>query len=254
MLVKHGVPVVLVDSADGRSWCSVSVDDVEGGDLAVTHLMEQGHERIAFVGGPLTTVQVADRHRGAVRAVERMGQDPRAVLTVLGTTALDVGEGRRGGERLAGLPLRRRPTAAFCANDLLALGMLQEMTGQGLAVPDDLAIVGYDDIEFASAAAVPLTSVRQPRHELGRMAAQLLLREAAEGVGGPGATDHVHRQVEFTPELVVRSSSRAVPPGVPPPRTALPQARAAGSSGPAPRDRPPLRTSADGSIASSDQG
>lgn len=208
MLVKRGIPVVLVDRAEGAAWCSVSVDDVEGGDLAVTHLLEQGHERIAVVGGPLTTVQVRDRHEGAVRAVKRTGLDPREVLTVLDTPALNVAEGRRAGERLAGLPSRRRPSAAFCANDLVALGMLQEMTRQGLGVPDDLAIVGYDDIEFASAAAVPLTSVRQPRHELGRTAAQLLLREATEGVGALDGDKHVHQQVEFQPELVVRSSSR----------------------------------------------
>ena len=104
------------------------------------------------------------------------------------------------GERLAGLPAARRPTAAFCANDLLALGLLQSMTQQGLNVPDDLAVVGYDDIEFAAAAAVPLTSVRQPREQLGRTAAQLLLEEHDP--------DHEHRQVKFQPELVVRASTR----------------------------------------------
>jgi LacI family transcriptional regulator len=89
----------------------------------------------------------------------------------------------------------------FCANDLLALGFLQQMTQHEVAVPDEMAIVGYDDIEFAGAAAVPLTSVRQPRHELGRRAAQLLLDEAA------GGESHVHQQVQFTPELIVRASS-----------------------------------------------
>ena len=87
---------------------------------------------------------------------------------MLETDALNVAEGRRAGQRLVGLPASRRPTAAFCANDLLALGLLQEMTRQGVRVPDELAIVGYDDIEFAEAAAVPLTSVRQPREQLGR--------------------------------------------------------------------------------------
>jgi LacI family transcriptional regulator len=89
----------------------------------------------------------------------------------------------------------------FCANDLLALGLLQAMTQQGLHVPDDLAVIGYDDIEFAAAAAVPLTSVRQPRELLGRTAARLLLEEAS------GDPDHVHRHVQFQPELVVRAST-----------------------------------------------
>jgi LacI family transcriptional regulator len=102
----------------------------------------------------------------------------------------------------------------FCANDLLAIGFLQQMIQQGVGVPDEMAIVGYDDIEFAAAAAVPLTSVSQPRYELGRRACELLLAEAdalARRSGGDGG--HVHEQVEFTPELVVRASSGHRAPG-----------------------------------------
>ena len=94
-----------------------------------------------------------------------------------------------------------RPTAVFCANDLMALGVLQEMTRNHIRVPDDISIIGYDDIDFAAAAAVPLTSVRQPRQELGRTAARLLLEEAADD------ENHRHRQVIFEPELVVRGST-----------------------------------------------
>ena len=97
---------------------------------------------------------------------------------VLETAALDIAEGRRAGARLAGLPASSRPTAAFCANDLLALGLLQEAVRLGLRVPEDLAIVGYDDIVFAEAAAVPLTSVSQPRQLIGRTAAEMLIEEA----------------------------------------------------------------------------
>ena len=125
---------------------------------------------------------------------------------VLETAALTVAEGRRAGERLLGLPSRRRPTAAFCANDLLAIGFLQEMIQQAVAVPGEIAIVGYDDIDFASAAAVPLTSVSQPRYELGRRACELLLAEA-DAYAGHGGQEHAHEQVQFTPELVVRASS-----------------------------------------------
>jgi LacI family transcriptional regulator len=195
----RGTPVVLVDreSADGTR-CSVAVDDVLGGELAVTHLIEAGHTRIAMVGGPMSIQQVRDRHEGALRALANAGLPPGA-LTFMETRGLQVAEGRNAGERLVGLPSSRRPTAAFCANDLLALGLLQSMTQQGLRVPDDLAVVGYDDIEFAAAAAVPLTSVRQPREQLGRTAAQLLLAE--------NEADHEHRHVKFQPELVVRASS-----------------------------------------------
>lgn len=206
VLPRHGIPVVLVDRAAGGDWCSVGVDDVEGGELAAAHLYEQGHERIAFVGGPMTTVQVADRLQGT-RKAQRAAKRPADAVTVLETAGLNIAEGRRAAERLVGLPKSRRPTAAFCANDLVALGLLQQMTQLGVQVPDDLAIVGYDDIEFAGAATVPLSSVRQPRQLLGRMAAELLLAESEAD------KEHVHQQVVFRPELVVRASSlSSIPP------------------------------------------
>jgi LacI family transcriptional regulator len=197
-LTDRGTPVVLVDRESNGTYCSVAVDDVLGGELAVTHLIENGHRRIAMIGGPLSIQQVRDRREGAMRALANAGL-PADALTFLETRGLQVSEGRGAGERLVGLPASRRPTAAFCANDLLALGLLQSMTQQGLKVPDDLAVVGYDDIEFAAAAAVPLTSVRQPREQLGRTAATLLLAE--------NEPDHEHRHVKFQPELVVRASS-----------------------------------------------
>ena len=204
-LQRRGTPVVLVDSrSPSRGQCSVSVDDVLGGDLAVSHLLEAGHERIAFVGGPLSIRQVADRREGAVRALERAGRTA-ADLDVIETPALNVPAGQRAGAAIAELAADARPTAVFCANDLLALGVLQEMTNHRIRVPEGIAIVGYDDVEFAAAAAVPLSSVRQPRHQLGRAAAQLLIEEAL----GSGA--HRHRQVVFEPDLVVRKSSGGSP-------------------------------------------
>ena len=126
-----------------------------------------GHTRVAFIGGPETIGQVRDRLAGAREAWVAAGL-PDDQLVVVGTEALTVAEGRSAGERVMGIASSRRPTAAFCANDLLALGLLQQLSTAGLSVPGDLAIVGYDDIEYAAAAAVPLTSVRQPRQELGR--------------------------------------------------------------------------------------
>ena len=202
-LQRRGTPVVLVDSrSPTRGQCSVSVDDVLGGELAVAHLLGEGHTRIAFVGGPLSIRQVADRREGALRALDRAGASADD-LHMIETPALNVTAGQRAGAALAELPAARRPTAVFCANDLLALGVLQEMTAQRIRVPDSIALIGYDDIYFAAAAAVPLSSVRQPRQLLGRAAAQLLLDEAL----GEGA--HQHRQVVFEPELVVRRSSQA---------------------------------------------
>ena len=199
-IAGRGTPIVIVDRTRAdNSHCSVAVDDVLGGRLAVEHLVDLGHERIAFVGGPESIGQVRDRYAGAVAALRAAGLDEDRLLRV-DTNALSVGEGRQAAQRLAGIPTARRPTAAFCANDLLALGLLQQCVSMGITVPRDLAIVGYDDIEFAGAAAVPLTSVRQPRRQLGRTAAQLLLDE----VNDP---DHLHQQITFTPELVARAST-----------------------------------------------
>jgi LacI family transcriptional regulator len=197
---RRGIPIVLVDRGSTRRQCSVSVDDVVGGELAAAHLISLGHRRIAFVGGPAGIKQVSDRLAGARQAFAAAGLSDKN-LTVIDTDGLNVGCGRQAGERIATLAARRRPTAAFCANDLLALGLLQEMTRRSVSVPDELAIVGYDDIEFAGAAAVPLTSVRQPRFHLGQTAASLLIEEAED------AGSHQHRQVVFEPELVVREST-----------------------------------------------
>jgi len=204
-LQARGTPVILVDrrSPSGNQ-CSVAVDDVLGGDLAVSHLLAAGHQRIAFAGGPVSLRQVADRRDGALRALNR-ARPQTAELMVIDTPALNVAAGKRAGAQIAAADLADRPTAVFCANDLVALGVLQEMTQSGIKVPDDIAIVGYDDIDYAAAAAVPLSSVRQPRHQIGRTAARLLLEEALE------EDSHKHRQVIFQPELEVRRSSQAVP-------------------------------------------
>jgi LacI family transcriptional regulator len=204
-LTARGIPVVLVDRAEvgGFSGCSVTVDDVDGGYLAVSHLLELGHRQVTFIGGPANISQVRDRVIGAQQAIATAGLD-ESVLTEMPTTGLTVEEGRRAGQHVIGLPADRRPTAIFCANDLLALGLLQQLTQFGFAVPDDIAIVGYDDIQFAAAAVVPLTSVRQPRHLMGRTAAELLLEEDAAIAS---KADHEHRQILFTPELVVREST-----------------------------------------------
>jgi LacI family transcriptional regulator len=204
-LQARGTPVILVDrrSPSGKQ-CSVAVDDVLGGDLAVSHLIAAGHERIAFAGGPVSLQQVADRREGAVRALSRAGGSS-AGLMLIDTPALNVAAGKAAGVAIAESGTADRPTAVFCANDLVALGLLQEMTHRGIRVPEDIAIVGYDDIDFAAAAAVPLSSVSQPRHQIGRTAAQLLLEEALE------SEEHKHRQVIFQPELEVRRSSQAGP-------------------------------------------
>ncbi|AEG43275.1 LacI family DNA-binding transcriptional regulator [Isoptericola variabilis] len=194
-LADRGVRIVLLDRPSPvESLSSVAVDDVHGGALAVRHLLEQGHTRIAFLNGPHTIHQCADRWAGAVQAVEAAGLDPADVLEEL-TVSLNADGGDAGTRAL--VAREDRPTAIFCVNDLVALGSLRVLRRAGFSVPDDVAVVGYDDVTFAAELATPLTSVRQPTHELGVRAADLLLR--------PGDAEPEH--VMFQPTLVVRESS-----------------------------------------------
>jgi len=199
-LRDRGIPAVLVDrtSADD-SFSSVSVDDVAGGRLAVDHLLELGRRRIAFVGGPSAVRQVTDRLEGARRSVVAQTD---ARLEVIETAALTVQEGRSVGDRILERPADDRPDAIFTANDLVAVGLLQALYMKGaVAVPDDIAIIGYDDIDFAASSIVPLSSIRQPSTLIGTTAIDILLAEA------DGASIDPVRVV-FQPELVARESTR----------------------------------------------
>ncbi|MGV9193768.1 LacI family DNA-binding transcriptional regulator [Microbacterium sp. MC2] len=197
-LRDRGIQSVLVDreSPDGAI-ASVAVDDVEGGRLAAAHLLEIGRRRLAFVAGPHTIPQVADRLAGARAAVAAV---PGASLEVIERPTLTVLDGRAAGEAILARPAAERPDAVFAANDLLAVGLLQAFAIMGGArVPDDIALIGYDDIDFAAATVVPLSSIRQPARLIGATAVDLLLEEVE--------TPREARAVRFQPELVVREST-----------------------------------------------
>jgi LacI family transcriptional regulator len=198
-LRERGIPAVLVDrtTADA-SFSSVSVDDVAGGRMAVDHLVSIGRRRIAFVGGPMQIRQVTDRLEGSRRAVDAQ---PGATLEVIQTAALTVGEGRQAGADILSRPVGTRPDAIFAANDLIAVGLLQALYMQGsVIVPNEIALIGYDDISFAEASVVPLSSIRQPSALIGQTAVDILLEEA---------DDPTRRavQIVFQPELIVRAST-----------------------------------------------
>ncbi|MEU6540700.1 LacI family DNA-binding transcriptional regulator [Streptomyces sp. NPDC047000] len=208
-LRRNAVPFVLADQTAAQdAACSVGIDDVAGGQAAARHLIEQGHRSLVYVRGPDRLRQVSDRRRGALVALARAGP-PAAALRELPCSELTVSAGRDAGHRVLGLP--RRPTAVFCANDLPALGVMQALYEGGLRVPDDIAVVGYDDIEFAGSAVVPLTSVRRPAVAMGRQAGRMLIEDTAAG----GC--HAHTHVVLQPELVVRRSTLRAgrPPSVP---------------------------------------
>jgi len=199
-LRQRGIPAVLVDrfNGDGR-FSSVSVDSVVGGRMATEHLIETGRRRLAFVGGPFDMRQVSDRLAGARVAVD--ANDEPISLEVIVTEGLTIDGGVDAGRRIMQRRERDRPDGIFAANDLVALGLLQSLVEDGrLLVPHDVGLIGFDDIIFAAAAAVPLSSMRQPSRAIGQTAVRMLLEQTAD-------MNQVPRQTVFQPELIVRAST-----------------------------------------------
>jgi LacI family transcriptional regulator len=189
-LTELGIPAIVVDAhLDG--FPSVAVDHVHGGRIAIQHLLSQGRRRIAVLVGPTNLQPSQERSAGAAQAVIEAGLDPAEVLQVVRLSQISASGGQAAIAPL--LDGRVPPTAVFALNDLVSLGVLRELRRRGLRVPDDVAVVGYDDLFLAAELMVPLTSVRQPMRQMGWAAADLLL-------GGEAPPF-------FVPELVVRESS-----------------------------------------------
>ncbi|WP_022892603.1 LacI family DNA-binding transcriptional regulator [Agromyces subbeticus] len=195
-LRARGMPLILFDIHADRDFCSVTLDGRAGGELVARHLIESGRRHIAFLGGPLH--QVEDRWLGAQRVcAEHQG----VRLTHVDTDDQTIADGRAAGAVIEAMPAAERPDAVFAANDLLALGVLQALVmSDQLSVPRDIAVVGYDDIDYAESAIVPLSTVRQSTGLLAEHAIRLVLDEADD-------PDHSHEQLKLSPELIVRESS-----------------------------------------------
>ena len=176
-LAAAGIPVVLVDQAH-EAVPTVTVDDVEGGRMATEHLLELGHRRIAFAGDTVDGVHGASassrRCVGYQRALDDAGVPVRPELVKLRPHGRDGGRDRARAARRCAAP----PTAVFAASDLQALAMIDALEALGARVPDDLSVVGFDDVELARYAG--LTTVAQPLEDSGTRGAELLL-SALEG-------------------------------------------------------------------------
>ena len=195
-----GLPVVAVDRAESDPQAmSVSVDDVTGGELAAQHLIDLGHRSIAFIGDDSAAAPVHDRLSGVRKAVEAAGDGVKLDVFPAELTAE---AGREMGERIAAMPAEERPTAITAAIDLIAVGVLQALQQRGLRVPEDVSLMGYDDIPFARQLSVPLTTIRRPHYEMGVTAATMMATSLAGETPDP-------RHVVFQPELVVRDSTGA---------------------------------------------
>ncbi|MCA5892256.1 LacI family transcriptional regulator [Isoptericola sp. NEAU-Y5] len=197
-LRARGLRVVLLDRpSPSDTLSSVAVDDRAGAAAATQHLVGLGHERLAFLNGPHSIRQCADRSDGIRSALAAADMDPDEALVEVTIRSLNADGGQAGTQRV--LALEDRPTAMVCVNDLTALGALRSLRIAGVPVPSGMAVVGYDDVAFAGELATPLTSVRQPTHQLGYRAADLLLD-----------ADDTVAHVTFQPELVVRESTTGV--------------------------------------------
>lgn len=197
-LRDRGLAVVALDRRRYDGICATWVDHVAGGELAITHLLGRRHRRLAIVTGPLFQEPIKDRYHGAVAAARKAGLDDVDVTT-LEFPDMTPTQGKQVAHRL--LDLRTPPTGVFCTNDLLAIGLVNELLRMGVKVPGEISVIGYDDIELAATSVVPLTTVRQPRHELGWTAAGLAVAEAGD------RRDHEHRRIVLSPSLVVRESA-----------------------------------------------
>jgi LacI family transcriptional regulator, galactose operon repressor len=199
LVVDSHPAVVLVNrrlSGAGEQVRAVLVDDVLGGRLAAGHLVSRGHRAIGLLAGPEGSRSGRCRLQGYQAILEAAGVQLDADW-VMGCAPV-----AEAGRKAAHVLLRTRPelTALLCYNDLVAVGVLRAATELGRSVPDDLAMVGFDDIPLAALVTPPLTTCRIPRYELGVRAVKLLLAQIREDSTGP-------EEIILQPELVVRESA-----------------------------------------------
>lgn len=199
-LHERGVRMVLFDAFADDEFCTVSMDGVAGGELALAHLITTGRRRITFLDGPSYLFE--DRWMGARKAV---AENPGVDISRIDAADSTVAAGAAAGRQIADMPPHERPDAVFAGTDQLAIGLAQALVlDDRVDAPAEIAIVGYDGIEYASTAIIPLTTVRQPIEAIASEAMRLLSAE------DPGS-GHRHERVRLSPRLVVRDSTPVRP-------------------------------------------
>jgi LacI family transcriptional regulator len=201
-LLIHNFPVVLVDrDLDDIQVDAVLLDNYHCGYMATEHLIKLGHQCIGLVSGPFNLTPSAERIVGYKDALNDAGLECDDKLMIKGN--FNPKSGYEAANELLTLP--NRPTAIFAMNDLMAIGVIRAVHEQGLKVPDDLAIVGFDDIELASYTIPPLTTIAQPTKGISQQAVELL----TERIDQP---DLKPRRIIMNGELVVRGTCGAILP------------------------------------------
>ena len=202
LLQMRGFPLVVLEEVRGLRSDSVWIDAVAGAEAAVRHLIELGHERIVYLAGPAYT-----RRDDQIEGVRRAFSASPLVFSdeVVVEAGAHFDDGYREGLRVFADP-DARPTGVVCFNDLVAMGLLRALHESGLRVPDDVSVVGHNDIPSAAYLSPPLTTVKSPAREVGRRAASMLLRRIAPANVEDREGDP--RRVVLDPELVLRASTR----------------------------------------------
>jgi DNA-binding LacI/PurR family transcriptional regulator len=196
-MVESGMPVVCVDRSLAKVKTDlVDVDNYQGALEAVNHLIEKGHERIGLIEGRAQVSTSRERRRGYLDALAAHGITARKEHMRAGDFKQE--SGRVLANEL--LALRKPPTALFVCNNLMTVGALAAIHHRGLRIPQDVAVVGFDDLPWAEALDPPPTVVRQPAYEVGRQAMELLLKRIMEPERPPVT-------LRLRPELVVRRST-----------------------------------------------
>jgi len=196
LLVQMKVPIVLINNQHpGEFVHSVMIENVTAGREATQHLIQLGHHRIAYIGDQFGFQSDTDRFAGYRQALEM------ADLPFL-PELIAHGDGKAGGgmqamEKLLALP--QPPTAVFCYNDMSALGALRVIRAHGLGVPDDISLVGFDDLFIASYTYPPLTTIRQPMRQMGQTAMKIMLKLFSDLNSNPS--------IKVQGELIVREST-----------------------------------------------
>lgn len=175
-IVSLGVPSVTLGPDPAEDADSIAPDNFTGGRIAARHLLELGHRRIGVIAGPITAGSVRDRHRGFLAELADNGVDFDESL--MRAADLDYARAHEAAEELMGLP--EPPTALFCHNDPSALGALNAAIALGIRVPDDVSVLGFDDLAMSSWDAFRLTTVRQPIRDMAEGAVELILDRLAD--------------------------------------------------------------------------
>lgn len=198
-LSRRNIPTTFIDRrADSSDQSSVSMDDFHGGKIAIEYLASLGHKSIAWVNGPLSMAQCAHREDGVMDSAKAQNIN----ISKFQVIQMRSQNGYQVTQNI--LASNAQITAIFCANDLVALGVLRALLESGKSIPKDYALIGYDDIGFSASASIPLTSIAQPAYKLGALAAEMIINEVEHG------KNFKHEQIVFKPELVIRASTQAL--------------------------------------------